>query len=328
MQHMVDSTSVADDLGVDELLALYRRMVLIRRVEDAVQALFLKGQVHGTTHLYSGQEASAVGVCSALNEGDRVAATYRGHGAALALGVPPQALLDELLGRATGACGGRAGSMNVVDLARGLVGCFSIVDGSIAAATGAALAFKVRRQPQVAVAFFGDGAVNQAYFPECLNMAQVQRLPLVLVCENNRYMEFTPIEQVTAGAISARPESMGVHTQVAGGNDVRAVRRAAERALEHARAQEGPAFLELLTYRFVGHSRSDPGRYRKPGELEEWRKRDPLLVCRRDLLQLEVDGARLDELEQEVRAEVDGAVARAQEAPFPPAGAPATEFAP
>src|SRR6266536_1344198 len=185
-------------------LALYRRMLLIRRIEDLVQSLFLRGEVYGTTHLYSGQEAVAVGFASALQEGDRVACTYRGHGHTLAMGLEPEKLLAELLGRATGVNGGRAGSMNVVDLEHGVIGCFGIVGGSIAAATGAALA--LRASGSIAVAYFGDGAANQAYFFECLNFAKVLDLPILFVCENNGYGEYTPTEAVTAGPIAARAE--------------------------------------------------------------------------------------------------------------------------
>jgi TPP-dependent pyruvate/acetoin dehydrogenase alpha subunit len=297
---------------------LYRRMRLIRTFEETVQSLFQKGEVHGTTHLYNGQEASGVGVCSSLAAGDRVAGTYRGHGHALAMGVTPQGLMDELLGRASGVCGGRAGSMNVVDVEQGLIGCFGIVGGSIGAATGAALSAKVLGEGGVAVAFFGDGTSNQAYFHECLNWAQVESLPAVFVCENNLYMEFTPIEDVTAGAIASRPMAMGMHTQTVDGNDVWAVREAAAEAVEHARSGAGPAFLETLTYRFVGHSRSDPGKYRKPGELEEWRKRDPLLVGRASLQErYGLAAARLDEIDAEVAAEMDAVVERSLAAPFP-----------
>src|ERR1700759_2485260 len=174
------TTELADAVDAELGLELYERMALIRRFEDAVQSLFTKGEVHGTTHLYSGQEAGAVGVCSALEPGDRVAGTYRGHGHALAIGVEPEALMAEMLGRATGVCGGRAGSMNVIALEHGLVGCYGIVGGSIAAALGAALSAK--RQGRVSAALFGDGATNQAYFHECLNMAKVFELPALFVC--------------------------------------------------------------------------------------------------------------------------------------------------
>jgi TPP-dependent pyruvate/acetoin dehydrogenase alpha subunit len=313
--------------GVHRGLALYRQMLLIRGFEDTVQDLFLKGEVHGTTHLYSGQEASAVGVASAIRDGDRVAATYRGHGAALALGVSPQGLLDELLGRESGVCGGRAGSMNVVDLEHGLIGCFGIVGGSIGAATGAALAFKQRGNEAVAVTFFGEGTSNQAYFHECLNFAQVAELPVVFVCENNLYMEFTPIEEVTAGAIADRPRAMGITTEIVDGNDVWTVQEAARRSVDHARAGQGPAFLETLTYRFVGHSRSDPGKYRKPGELEAWKKRDPLLVAERKLSEDHgVAETALKQVRDEINSELESIVASALAAPMPSSIESASEF--
>ena len=183
-------------------------MVLIRGFEDLIQSLFLRGEIYGTTHLYSGQEAVAVGVASVLEDRDRVAATYRGHGHALALGVDPQALLDEMLGRATGINGGRAGSMNINSPKDRLVGSFGIVGGTIAAATGVGLALK--RVGGVAVCQFGDGAINQGYFHECLNFCAVLRLPVVFLCENNGYGEYTPFQDVTAGAIRARAEAMEV----------------------------------------------------------------------------------------------------------------------
>jgi acetoin:2,6-dichlorophenolindophenol oxidoreductase subunit alpha len=297
-------------------LDLYRRMRLIRRFEDAVQSLFQRGLVHGTTHLYSGQEAGAVGVCSALGDDDRVAATYRGHGAALALGVDTEGLMAELLGRATGVCQGRSGSMNVIDLDHRLMGCFSIVGGSIAAATGMALALK--RKGGVAVAFFGDGTANQGYFPECLNFARVFDLPVVYVCENNRYGEFTPFEQVTGGKILDRPRILGIHAETIDGNDVWTVRETAAAAVERARAGEGPQFIESLTYRFVGHSRSDPGAYRAPGELDEWRKRDPLIVARTGLGdRYGVSAEALDAVDESVEQEMEAAVEAASNAPFP-----------
>jgi len=308
--------------------ALLERMLLIRRFEEAVQRLFQQGEVHGTTHLYSGQEAGAVGVCAALAAGDRVAGTYRGHGHALALGVDPLGLMAELLGRSTGVCGGRAGSMNVVDLEHGLVGCFGIVGGSIAAATGVALGFQRRGAGHLAVAFFGEGTTNQAYFAECLNFAQVLRLPALFVCENNRYMEFTPIEDVTAGEIPARAEALGLWSRTVDGMDVQAVRAAASEAVAHARSGSGPAFLQTLTYRFVGHSRSDPGAYRKPGELDEMRGRDPLEIERRRLLEHDVaDEAELDALAARVAQQLDEVVQQALAAPFPNVDGEAREYA-
>src|SRR5579863_6655193 len=259
-------------------LDLYRRMLVIRSVEDLVQALFLRGEVYGTTHLYSGQEAVAVGFASALDPADRVACTYRGHGHALALGLEPELLLAELLGRATGVNGGRAGSMNVVDLDHGLIGCFGIVGGSIAAATGVALALK--GSGRIAVAYFGDGTTNQAYFFECLNFAKVLALPLLFVCENNGYGEYTPMAAVTAGEIISRATAMEIPARTVDGMDVHATREAALELTAAVRDGAGPIFVEARTYRFVGHSRSDPGRYRPEGELAQWQARDPLELSR------------------------------------------------
>ena len=257
---------------------LYRRMVLIRLFEDAVQRLFMQGEIQGTTHLYQGQEAVSVGMCAALRAGDTVAATYRGHGACLAMGTDPTALMGELLGRETGVCGGRAGTMNVIDLEHGVIGCFGIVGGSIAAATGAALAARVRQDGTVSVAFFGDGAVNQAYFHECLNLASVMALPVVFVCENNLYGEWTRMESVTAGgSVARRAAAYDFPGVVADGNDVVAVLDVASEGVERARSGEGPTLIEARTYRHKGHSRLDTGeRYRPAEEVEAWLAQDPL----------------------------------------------------
>ena len=296
-------------------LDLYRRMLLIRGFEELVQSLFLRGEVYGTTHLYSGQEAVAVGFASVLDARDRVAATYRGHGHALALGVDPQALLDEMLGRATGINGGRAGSMNVTSPKDRLIGSFGIVGGSIAAATGAALA--LRRTGGVAVPFFGDGAMNQGYFFECLNFCKVQRLPIVLVCENNGYGEYTPFQDVTAGALRARAEVMQVPAETIDGMEAWTVREAAGRAVAEARSGGGPVFVEAITYRYVGHSRSDPGKYRPEGELDRWRERDPLTLLRARLDEAGTEAAQLDEVEASVSAQLDEMEQRGLAAPFP-----------
>jgi TPP-dependent pyruvate/acetoin dehydrogenase alpha subunit len=308
------ATGLLED--VELYTRIFRQMLLIRGFEDLVHSLFLKGEVYGTTHLYSGQEAVATGVASLLEERDRVAATYRGHGHALAVGVDPQALLDEMLGRESGVNGGRAGSMNVNALNDRLIGSFGIVGGSIAAATGAALALK-RTTGGVAVAYFGDGAMNQGYVFECLNFCQVLKLPLVLVCENNGYGEYTPFQSVTAGEIRARAEVMEVPAETIDGMRVWAVRDAAARALGHARAGNGPAFIEALTYRFVGHSRSDPALYRPEGELDEWKTRDPILLLRAQLEAEGVAASRLEELERELNEELERMRESALAAPFP-----------
>jgi TPP-dependent pyruvate/acetoin dehydrogenase alpha subunit len=317
----------AGTLSAEQLRACYRAMLRVRWFEEEVTRLFQRGDVLGTTHLAIGQEAVTAGVEAALREDDLVAATYRGHAQALTRGVDPEALAAEMLGRETGVCGGRAGSMNVVDLSRHLLGCFGIIGGSIATAVGAGLTLK--GSGRVAVAYFGDGTTNHGYFHECLNFAKVQELPVLFVCENNGYGEFTPWKEVTAGAnLLARAEVFDIPAEAADGMDVRAVHRAAAAAVSRARAGEGPQFIECITYRFVGHSRSDPGAYRPPGELEHWKERDPLLVAREALVDdLGVPGRDIDADEASVRLEVDRAFESALAAPLADASRPATAYA-
>jgi TPP-dependent pyruvate/acetoin dehydrogenase alpha subunit len=294
-----------------DLEQLYERMTRIRALEDAVHRLFLNNEIEGTTHLYQGQEAVAVGVCALLEPGDTVAATYRGHGAALALGVDQTALLAEFLGRESGTNGGRGGSMNVIDLENGLIGCFGIVGGSIAAATGAALAAQLKRDGTVAVAFFGDGAVNQAYFHECLNFAGVRKLPVVYVCENNLYGEWSSMFAVTAGGrIADRASAYGLPGVEVDGNDVLAVREAAAGAVARARSGEGPTLLEAKTYRHKGHSRVDPGKYRPKEEVDEWLGRDPI-----PSLAAQLDPKTVAGIDERVERELEAALEAARAAP-------------
>jgi acetoin:2,6-dichlorophenolindophenol oxidoreductase subunit alpha len=297
-------------------LGRYAQMLLIRLFEGEMHRLFLQGHIHGTTHLSSGQEAVPVGVCSALEPHDYVAGTYRGHGHALAKGADPEALAAEMLGRETGVCGGRAGSMNVIDLEHGLVGCFGIVGGSIAAATGAALS--AARQGRVSAAFFGDGAANQGYFHECLNFAKVLELPVVFVCENNFYGEFTPMADVTAGGgIAARGAAYGLPAGVVDGNDLWAVRAAALEAVENAHSGAGPTLLECQTYRHYGHSKSDPASYRPKDEVDSWLARDPLALARSRLLESELEERQVSAVEDETRERLERAIEGALKAPFP-----------
>jgi TPP-dependent pyruvate/acetoin dehydrogenase alpha subunit len=304
----------------------FRTMVKIRAFEEQVQTLFQQGQILGTTHLYIGQEAVATGVETALTPSDYVAATYRGHGHALARGVDVAALAAEMLGRATGVCGGRAGSMNVIDLERGLMGSFGIIGGTIGAATGAGISIK--GSGRVAVAYFGDGTTNHGYFHECLNFAKVLDLPVVYMCENNGYGEFTPWRAVTAGEdLCARAAVYSIPAERADGMDVRDVAHVVGAAVERARAGEGPQFVEAVTYRFVGHSRSDPGAYRPPGELERWKERDPLLVAREALAELGVGGDVVDGDEAATRDLVAAAFEAALAAPMPDALQAVTGYA-
>ncbi|MGZ4285331.1 MAG: thiamine pyrophosphate-dependent dehydrogenase E1 component subunit alpha [Solirubrobacteraceae bacterium] len=318
-------TARAAVAGTD-FLAAYGRMFLIRLFETSMHRLFLAGELHGTTHLGAGQEAVAVGTCLALAPDDYLAGTYRGHGHALAKGTDPEPLAAEMLGRATGVCGGRAGSMNVIDLEHGLVGCYGIVGGSIAAALGAAMSAK--RQRRVAAALFGDGATNQAYFHECLNMAKVFSLPAVFVCENNFYGEFTPMVSVTAGAdIAGRARAYAIPSATVDGNDLWAVHAVAEEAVARARAGDGPTLLECRTYRHYGHSKGDPATYRPKREVEQWLERDPLKIARSRLLSEGVAEEQLVALEEETRARLDTAVQAALQAPYPdPASERATQY--
>jgi TPP-dependent pyruvate/acetoin dehydrogenase alpha subunit len=309
------------------LLEALQGMWEIRLFEEGMHRLFLKGEIHGTTHLSAGQEAVPVGVCSTLVSGDLVAGTYRGHGHALAKGTELAPLAAEMLGRETGVCGGRAGSMNVIDLEHGLVGCFGIIGGSAGAAIGAGLALK--REGGVAVAFFGDGATNHGYLHECLNFAKVHTLPVVFVCENNLYGEFTPWQTVTAGGdIAGRVASYAIPAIKVDGNDVVAVREAATEAVARARDSHEPSFLECLTYRHYGHSKSDPGAYRTKEEVASWKERDPLKLAGETLRAAGVADGDVDAVELLARERVDAALEAALAAPFPdPVADAATEFA-
>ena len=305
---------------------VFEQLVLARRFEEEVRRLQLSSTIEGAVHLATGHEAVSVGVGSAVGPDDWVACTYRGHGHALARGVPPRALVAELLGRATGICGGRSGSMNVVAREHRLLGSFGIVGGSIAAATGAGIT--LRGSGAAAVAFFGDGAANQGYFLECLNLAVVLRLPVLYVCENNLYSEYTRTDLVTAAPIAERTRGIGIATEVVDGMDVRATASAAEAALEAVRSGTGPRFLEAETYRFVPHSRSDPVTYQPDDEVERWRGRDTLDQERARLLDEGVPAMELDELERRVEAEIVEAIRLAHEDPFPdPASLMGAEFA-
>jgi TPP-dependent pyruvate/acetoin dehydrogenase alpha subunit len=322
----VAKAEIAAPDAVRPYLESYGRMLLIRLFEQEMHRLFLKGEIHGTTHLAAGQEAVPVGVCQALEPEDYVAGTYRGHGHALAKGSDPEGMAAEMLGRASGTCGGRSGSMNVIDRSVGLVGCYGIVGGSIGAATGAAMSAK--RQGRVSVAFFGDGATNQAYFFECLNFVKVFELPAVFVCENNWYGEFTPMQKVTAGQdIAKRAEPFGVPSSVVDGNDLWAVVDAATEAVGRARSGGGPTLLECQTYRHYGHSKSDPAKYRPKEEVERWLARDPLKIARARLLEEGLDEAAVDAVEDATRRVLDEAIEAALAAPYPDPAVRATEFA-
>jgi acetoin:2,6-dichlorophenolindophenol oxidoreductase subunit alpha len=306
--------------GAAEAGRILSRVALIRAFEEAVSAAIAVGTLPGLVHLSIGQEATAVGVADALREGDRVYSGHRAHGHALALGAEPWRVMAELLGKRDGLCGGKGGSMHLVDVAHGLLGATGVVGGTIPLALGTALAIAPRGG--VAVVFFGDGAAQSGYFHESLNIASLWKLPVVFVCENNGYAEFTPRSAHTVVERVARhAETYGIASTTVDGNDVLAVRDAALSLVERARRGEGPALLECLTYRMRGHYEGDPAGYRDRGEVAEWREKDPVARFAR----LAVERAWLTAQESEriqdgVRASVADAMARARSSPDPEAG--------
>jgi pyruvate dehydrogenase E1 component alpha subunit len=288
------------------------RMVEIRRVEENVQTLYNDGHIRGSTHLANGQEAVSVGIAVAARPTDVVTCTYRGHGTALALGVTPEAVLGEICGRSIGCIGGVGGSMHLGDMSVGLMPTFAIVGAGVPVAAGAALTAWVRGTDDAAIAIFGDGSTNIGAFHEALNLAGIFKLPVVFVCENNLYGEYTRINLSTpVEDIADRAASYGMPGQAVDGQDVDAVVGAVGSALDRARAGEGPTLLEMKTYRYSGHSRSDAGTYRPDGELDAWKQRDPIDILRGRLLERgEATAEQLAELD----AGVDQRVAAAVEA--------------
>ena len=303
----------------DELLSLYERMVLIRRTEKAAYDLFMSGMVKGTTHLAAGQEGVAVGASAGLRPDDYVFATYRGHHHAMARGATAEECLAELMSKATGVCGAKGGSMHLTKASAGMLGSYAIVGAHLPMAVGAAWSAKLRESGQVAVAFFGDGATNIGAFHEALNLAAVWKLPVLFICENNFYMEYTPISEVTAVTNPAadRAVAYGLPSEIIDGNDVIVVRDAVVRAARRARAGEGPTVLEAHTYRQYGHSRADPAKYRPAEEVEEWLKRDPLNLARARLETLGTSAEAIAAADARAGQIVDAAVDAAKNAPGP-----------
>ena len=303
----------------DELLGLYERMVLIRRTEKAAYDLFMSGMVKGTTHLAAGQEGVAVGASAGLRPDDYVFATYRGHHHAMARGATAEECLAELMSKATGVCGAKGGSMHLTKASAGMLGSYAIVGAHLPMAVGAAWSAKLRESGQVAVAFFGDGATNIGAFHEALNLAAVWKLPVLFICENNFYMEYTPIASVTAVTNPAadRAVAYGLPSEVIDGNDVLVVKDAVARAAWRAREGEGPTVIEAHTYRQYGHSRSDPAKYRPAEEVEEWLKRDPLNLARSRLESLGVPAEAIGAADARAGQIVDAAIDAAKNAPDP-----------
>ncbi len=309
----------AADVPRDARLAMFRTMVECRLFEERAQQLFFEGLVRGTTHLGNGQEAVAAGFAGAMRADDYTFCTYRGHNHTLARGVPMAPILAELFGRGSGLMGGKGGSMHLTSVEHGAMGSYAIVGAHLPIAVGAAWSAQYRKSGQVAVCFFGDGTTNIGSFHEALNLAAIWKAPVVFVCENNQYMEYTAIGEVTAVKRPAadRAAAYGLEPIVVDGNDVRAVHAVARTAIDRARNGDGPSLIEALTYRHGGHSRADPGKYRPDDEVKAWLARDPIPAERARLLADGVDEATIADIEAAAATAVGDAEAIAREGPEP-----------
>jgi len=307
-------------LDKEKLIEIYRKMLTIRRFEEAIFDLYRGGKMPGLAHLYSGEEAMAVGACAALNSDDYVTSTHRGHGHILAKGGEPRRMMAEVTGRVDGYCRGKGGEMHIADFSIGILGANGIVGGGLGIAAGAAFSAKKRGTGQISVAFFGEGGINQGIFYETLNMASAWKLPLIYVCENNQYGEYTSWKQITAGKrLIDRAIAMGAAGEEVDGNDPLAVYEATQAAAERARKGEGPSLIVGLTYRYTGHHVGEPGKgYRSEEEIEEWHRRDPIPRYEKYLVENGVaSGSDIEEIQTEVSETIAEAVEFALAAPFP-----------
>ncbi len=315
------SGSSIEAQDVEHWLHVYEQMTKIREFEEKANELYMKALMPGLTHLYSGQEAVAVGVCETLRRDDYITSTHRGHGHCLAKGASVDLMFAELLGKEAGYCRGKGGSMHIADPDSGNLGANAIVGGSAGIATGAAFSAKMRGTDQVAVCFFGEGALGQGLLYEVMNMASLWKLPVIYVCENNQYNEYTHFSESTAGEITARAKAFGIHAETINGQDVQLVYETTQKLVERARRGEGPAFLECLTYRYYGHHVGDISRtyYRSKEEEQEWHtKRDPLKLLAEKLVEQKLtDQAVLDRIHADVLSEIENGVQFAINAPFP-----------
>jgi TPP-dependent pyruvate/acetoin dehydrogenase alpha subunit len=298
---------------------LLEAMLLIRAFDEKVDELYAEGALHGTAHFYVGQEAVAVGVISALQEGDVITGTHRGHGHAIAFGLDIHKMAAELLGKASGYCHGKGGSMHIADVGAGMLGANGIVGGSMGIACGAAWTFKRREEDRVAVCFFGDGAVQEGIFNEALNMAAIWKLPVVFVCENNQYAMSLSVKRGFAHEpLSDRAAGYGIPGKTVDGMELEAVREATAEAVGRARGGEGPAFIETVTYRYLGHSKSDANLYRTRDEIQQWRDQDPI---GRLALRLEEEGTLRSEewrsMQRTARERIEEAFEKASNEPDP-----------
>jgi pyruvate dehydrogenase E1 component alpha subunit len=307
------------NLSREKLVEMYRTMVKIRLFEEKVFELYAQNLVPGTIHLYTGQEAVAVGVCSALRKDDYITSTHRGHGHCIAKGADVKRVMAEILGKRTGYCKGKGGSMHIADFSIGILGATGVVGAGIPIAAGAGLSIKLRKTDQVVACFFGDGAANQGTFHEGINMAAIWSLPVIFVCENNLYAMGTRVSTVMRiENVAERATAYGIPGVVVDGNDVLAVYEATFKAAERARRGEGPTLIECKTYRHRGHSRVDPARYRPKEEVEAWLAKDPIRRFRDKLLKSGVlTEAEIQQIERETAAEIEETVRFAMESPYP-----------
>ncbi len=309
-----------DDIGAEQRLELFRLQVEIRDCEKRANDLFLQNLIKGTSHLSLGQEAIAAGFGVAMRKGDKSFCTYRGHAHTLARGASMEGMLGELMLRDIGLMRGKGGSMHLTSVEHGVMGSYAIIGAHLPIACGSAWRAQYLGEKDVSVCFFGDGTTNIGAFHEALNFAVVWKLPVIFVCENNLYMEYTPIGEVTAVEHPAadRAASYGLERILIDGNDADAVLRAAQTALAKAREGGGPSLIECLTYRHSGHSRADPGKYRPPGELEEWMKRDPLILYRQRLKEFGISDEKIEAIAAESKRKVEAATAACKASPPAP----------
>jgi len=310
---------LASHLTKEKSTEVLRKMLEIRLFEEKVFELYAQNLVPGTIHLYLGEEAVAVGVCTALNKDDYITSTHRGHGHCIAKGADLNRTMAEILGKKTGYCKGKGGSMHIADFNIGMLGATAVVGAGLPIAVGAALSAKLRKTSQVVVCFFGEGASNQGTFHESINMAATWKLPVIFVCENNLYAMGTRQSRVMAiENIADRAAAYGIPGTTVDGNDVIAVYEATQKAVERARKGEGPTLIECKTYRLKGHSRVDPAKYRPKQEVEEWLKKDPIKRLKERLLQTKMlTEMEIQKIEKQAQTKIEGAVKYAIQSPMP-----------
>jgi len=305
-------------MNTEKMLEIYKTMHIIRKFEERALSFFEQNILRGSVHLCIGQEATPATVCSLLNPDDYIASTHRGHGHCLAKGADPKRALAELMGKATGYCGGRGGSMHIADVEAGNLGANAIVAGGIPIAVGAALASKMQNNGKVAISFFGDSATNEGVFHEALNLAAIWKLPVVFMCENNGYGISVPQWQSTSVKdLSVRAASYNMEGVTVDGNDVEAIYEAAKKAIDKARRGEGPTLIECKTYRWLGHWTGDPQPYRTKEEINEWKEKCPIKRCRQRLLELGVSEADIIKIEEDALKAIDEAAEFALSSPEP-----------